>query len=132
MKKVFCGVVLLGAVIYLFTCKAEMIVGTIFKETEPHPGHISRSPLHFAEDKMDYVDGGITFTYPTDHFSEAPMVTISLETKDMAFTSSIACASLITTNSSTETSVQVHRISDVVEEAATDEVTVYLSAVGSP
>ncbi len=111
-------------------CFATMITGPMVQETEIRPGHIERSVVHYAAEEKDYVNGGITFSYPSGLFSQAPTVRITIETK-MGYYSSELITPCITANSATQTTIRVNKGTIAsFEEVSTGDVSVHLFAMG--
>ncbi len=111
-------------------CFAKMCTGPMVQETEIRPGHIKREILHYAAEEKDYVNGGITFSYPSGLFSQAPTVRITIETK-LGYSSLELITPCITANSATQTTIRVNKGTvSLFEEAPTGFVIVHLFAVG--
>lgn len=124
--KLFSALILLQSL----KCFAVMVSGPLAQETEITAGHIQKTILHYAAEEKDYVNGGITFTYPTGLFSQAPTVRITIESK-IGYSASELITPCITANSSTQTTVRVNKGTlSVFQEAATNDVAVHLFAVG--
>lgn len=123
MKKI----VLLIALIITNIALCEMFTGTINQAITT--GNITEiQQLHWASDSKSYINGGIDFTYPSNLFSSAPHVTISIESSQ----SLIIYSAKITTNSATSTTINVVNDSILgVVDANTDAVIVHLFAIGS-
>ena len=105
-------------------------VGFIIKETTTGSVTI-KSPLYYVADVQNYTAGGITFVYPTDWFSGAPMVDVAIELTGMAYSSTATISACITSNSAGQTVVRVN-INDngYISEASTGDVNIHLYAKG--
>lgn len=127
----YIALVLIGSLISFLYVQGSMRTGLVTEEVVVSSIRRDLTDLRFAKEIRDYVEGSITFTYPTDWFSEAPMIEIALEA-DMTSTSTyvfVACASA---NSTDATTVCVYKVgSAVIEDAETDSCKVHLSAYGS-
>lgn len=117
---------------YNFTSYATMSTGRFYEEIQV-ASHIELEQMPFAIEKLDYTASGVTFTYPTDYFSAPPMVRVSIELKNLTYSSSDILTFCVTSNTASQTTVRVNKgnLSGIME-AATDDVTVHLFAVGHP
>jgi len=122
--------IILFVLVSNLVCLAEMITGPMIQETEIRPGNTERNVVHYATEGKDYVNGGITFSYPSGLFSQVPTVRITIETK-MGYSSSELITPCITANSATQTTIRVNKGTvSSFEEAPTGYVRVHLFAVG--
>ncbi len=87
-------------------------------------------------DTADYVNGGLTFTYPTDYWNffgniSAPRVCVSVQKINDAPVTTEAYTAMIISNTDTSTTVLVYKIIDggFVLEANSGEVLVTLYAI---
>jgi hypothetical protein len=101
-------------------------------------GITERYTTRFYNDIENYVNGGLTFTYPTDYWTfnkfnptpTTPRILISIQLNgDPSATTTYAA--VVSANSPTSTTVIVYRISNggTVVEASTDEVGVVLFGI---
>jgi hypothetical protein len=93
-----------------------------------------RSPLNIASDSQIYTEGigGVTFTYPSNWFTQAPIVQISLQ-QNSSHPNTLAYVAEVSANSISSTTIMVYQISSgFVTEAPTNSVTVCLFAVDNP
>ena len=115
--------------IQTFGCYSEMLIGSLTQEIETTTS-ITRKRLRFAADEKDYINGGITFNYPTGCFSVPPTVRITIETK-IGYSSTELMSPCITSNNATQTTVRVNKGTTAsISEASTDDVCVHIFAVG--
>jgi hypothetical protein len=93
-----------------------------------------RSTLGYVSDGQSYTSGieGIIFTYPTNFFTTAPIVQLSI-LQNIPHSTTEAYVAEVSANSINSTTVMVYHISSgVVSEAPTGVVTVCLFAVDDP
>jgi hypothetical protein len=84
----------------------------------------------WASQTLSYTNGGLVFTYPTNLFTDAPTVVVSIELLSSYDSSTFYVAQVID-NSSTSATVYVSTGTlSTLEEAATGSVNVHLWAVG--
>lgn len=109
-------------------CYAQMSTGAITHNMAIGSG-IRYLDLNFANDSQDYTSGGITFSYPTNLFTQPPCVQVSLQPNSAHPTTETFVAE-VSTNSATATMITVYNINaGVVSEAANGSVTVCLLAL---
>lgn len=131
MKRLLFGMTLVAFMVY-YASDAAMIRGRMPKITKAVPGRIDIGTINFVEEIRDYVDGGLTFTYPVGMFAGPPCILVTAELKDMVYTATEVVVAEITNNTATQTDVRINKVGDIIEEAATNEVTVHFAASGSP
>ncbi len=92
-------------------------------------GIYSKFPLTFYEDRQDYVNGGLTFTY-NSLWSTIPRVWLTVELVN-APSPTDTYSVVVSSNSSSSTTVLVYRISNggTVTEASSGEVKVTILAI---
>jgi hypothetical protein len=90
----------------------------------------SRFPLKFYEDRQDYINGGLTFTYSNITWSTIPRVWITVELINPPSPTNVYAA-VVSSNSPTSTIVLVYKISNggTVVEASSGEVKVSIFAI---
>ncbi len=98
---------------------------------ESYAGGITKSSMApCCVDTASYVNGGTTFNYPSELFSNAPTVRISLEENSTAYSTSQIFVAEITANSSASTTIRVNLVTtSTITEANNDEVTVHIFAI---
>ena len=86
----------------------------------------------FAKNTADYINGGVTFTYPTNTYSQTPHVSIAIQLKNAVYSNLESYVPIIIANSAISTTVRVNKITaGSISEAATDDITIYLISSGS-
>lgn len=105
--------------------------GCIMMEVAMSATHTRLEPLWFDFDSLDYVNGGITFNYPVGVFTTIPKVQITIVLKNAVYSASETYTPEITAHSTVSTTVRVNKTTvGAITEALTDDVTVYLYALG--
>jgi hypothetical protein len=97
-------------------------------------GKTERSNLNFASDAQVYTNGigGVTFSYPSNWFTQPPIVQISLQ-QDSPHPATMTYTAEIVTNTVNATTIMVYSInSGLVNEAPTGTITVCLFALDNP
>lgn len=123
----------LGAVVFLSmqSVTAQMI-SYLERYTSNGGSGLTASKVTVVVDKVDYVNGGITFTYPAGTFTSAPMVDISIQLKNIAYSTGTIITGVVTANSATSTTVRVNQdTGTIIQEVATNGVSVSIVAFGS-
>ncbi len=94
--------------------------------------HTRLEPLWFDFDSVNYVNGGITFTYPAGVFSATPRVQITIQLQNAVYNSAESYVPEITANSTLSTTVRVNRVTvGAITEAATNDVSVHVYAISN-
>jgi hypothetical protein len=90
----------------------------------------SLSPCQFASDREQYINGGLTFSYPDGLWINVPRVVATVELNGAA-SATTTYSVVITSNSATSTTVMVYRIANggIVTEADSNEVKVAIYAL---
>lgn len=102
--------------------------GMLNEEVIIAPGVVQSRILPFYASSASYVNGGLTFTYPTNFFNEAPNVCISIQSS--SFVNSVLSAR-ISSNSATSTTVVVNAGTLLsLGEILTGTATVHIWATG--
>lgn len=116
---------------YAFLFSSEFPTNGIFTAQVPQISSTTYSniPLTFQEDRQDYINGGLTFTY-NSLWSTIPRVWITVELVSPASPTDTYVA-VVSSNSAASTTVLVYRISNggTVVEASSGEVKVSLLAI---
>jgi len=109
-----------------------MTVGYVIQETIL-PTRTERAPLNFVSDSQPYITGGgVIFNYPVGWFTQAPIVTVTLQ-QDVSHPNNIAYVTEVSNNTPTSTTVMVYQVSTgVINEAPTGVMTVCLFALDKP
>lgn len=99
------------------------------QRSETAPGVYSKFPLIFQEDRQDYINGGLTFTY-NDLWLTIPRIWVTVELVSPASPTDTYTA-VVSSNSAVSTTVLVYRISNggTVVEASSGEVKVTMFAI---
>lgn len=101
--------------------------------TKISPGLIINSFRMYYSNKLSYTTGGITFTYPEGVFSSAPLVIISTTLQNLEYSTNQIVNPQVTTNNDTSTIIRVNVSNGgTIQEAADNDVTVNLLAIGPP
>lgn len=81
---------------------------------------------------QDYVAGGTVFTYTSGIFTLTPIVRVAVVLKNATYSSGEVYVPVIVTNDTSSATIRVNKVSNggTVIEAATDDVTLHLLAVG--
>lgn len=81
---------------------------------------------------QDYTAGGTVFTYTSGIFALTPTVRVAVVLKNATYSTGEVYVAVITANDPTSATVRVNKISagGTVVEAATNDVTLHLLAVG--
>lgn len=106
-----------------------METGLLKKQTIKS-GVIFTTNFKYCQEKKDYVAGGIIFNYAAGTYSSAPVIDITVELKNLAYSSDLIVTSVVTSNTTTSTTVRVNvgTVGGGVAEASTDDVTIHLVA----
>jgi hypothetical protein len=126
LKYIMIGMSLLSQ--QFWSAVAQTHVGTLEEEIFIAPGIIELNTISFYSSSASYTNGGITFTFPNSIFTEAPTISIAIESSN--FTTS-TISSRITANSAT--SVTITLLTDnglLITEPASGTATVHIWAVG--
>jgi len=112
------------------TIGSAEITGLFSIDTGLDTGHVSESVGRYYADSLDYVNGGITFTYPASFFATTPLVLISVQLTGRSYNPIQLVVGEIVSNSATSTTVRVNLHNGLlISEVATGDVTVYLKAI---
>ncbi len=85
---------------------------------------------HIWREKLNYTSGGLTFTFPTNLFSSPPIILVTHKLNG-AYSAGTSFAACIESSDATQAVVRIDLItSSTVAEAATNDVTVSLVAIG--
>ena len=119
------------ALVQNFKIKSTMINGKINREIIISSVQKKACLIQYSSEKMKYIDGGITFIYPSEVFTEAPIVIVITEMNG-EYSSSITFSPCIVANNFNETTIRVNKITNsLVTEATTkDNIIVHLFALG--
>jgi hypothetical protein len=94
------------------------------------PGSIEYYTAFWYSESASYVNGGVTFTFPTNLFLQAPKVVVSVF--DGTYSALSTVSPIITAISATSVTVRVNTGTLLnIGEAATDAFTVHIWAVGT-
>lgn len=106
-------------------------VGTL--PNEKKVGNLTyRKKLHYVCDQASYINGGITFNYPSGTFSTPPMVNVSIKLTD-SLDADVTWSPVIVSSTHSGVTVGVTRSSSTEHrEATTNEVEVTIYAIGQP
>jgi hypothetical protein len=123
-------------VLYCFTVITTVeafTTGVLDWSTNLGTTHVSRAAAFFYEDKISYVNGGITVTYPVGLFTSAPMITLALELTGLTYLVTQLVSAQVTANSATSTTIRVNvfNLTGLLgTELATGGVNVHFRAEG--
>ena len=112
-----------------FHCKGS-VTGNIGRFESVADGVLQNSEIVYFIDNAAYVNGGVTFTYPTGLFSTTPSIRVSLEENGTAYSSNQVFVPHITSSSATSVTIRVNLVTTTtITEASNDEVTVHIFAI---
>ena len=86
----------------------SIVEGKIDSMTKPSPGLTLTTKKGYCYEKQDYVNGGNTFNYPAGLFSLPPNVALSIELKNLAYSTGQIIIPIITSNTTTSSTVRVN------------------------
>lgn len=116
---------------YAFLFSSEFPTNGVFTAQVPQIPSTTYSniPLTFQEDRQDYINGGLTFTY-NSLWLTIPRVWITIELVNPASPTDTYVA-VVSSNSAASTTVMVYKISNggTVIEASSGEVKVSILAI---
>lgn len=97
--------------------------------------HVTRTPAYFYSSSAAYVHGGLTFTYPSGLFTQTPTLLVTLSLLERAYSPSELVVAEVVSTSSFQAEVRVNvgsatGILPTISEANTNDVTIYIRAVG--
>lgn len=129
MKRTLILLIMLLSFKNFLLCSEAATQGTILAQTSLTSGTFFRLPLIFQEDRQDYINGGLTFTYNT-LWSTIPRVWVTVELVAPASPTDTYVA-VVSSNSAASTTVLVYRVSNggAVIEASSGEVKVSMLAI---
>jgi hypothetical protein len=116
-----------------FLCARTVLAdlsGIITTSTQISPGYTQLGNAYWFAASAPYVNGGVTFTFPTDLFIQNPTVLVSLSTDNYSSTDDYSAfvtvidPAFITVRVNTNTLISI-------AEAATDSVTLHVWAIGT-
>lgn len=115
-------------------CNGVMSYGKIERDIiDTHT--TSRFPLFFFSDEQTYTTGGITFVFPTNLFSLAPKINVSLQ-PTVGHPTTETFVAEVSANSNVSATVMVYNINTsptvTLNEASNGSVIIYLFAVENP
>ena len=117
---------------YMSCVDAVIDSGFLIQALQIYTGRTDYQRQYYATGAIDYSTGGVTFTYPAGLFTQAPQVLISVQLKNLSFSTTQTITPIITSNSASETVVRVLSGTLItLGEASTNDVTVNLLAIGS-
>lgn len=104
--------------------------GIITTVEEIYPGYTQTGNAFWYSGSVSYVNGGVTFTFPTDLFTENPTIIVSVSSE--TYSSSGTLTALVTALDTTSATVRVNvGTLTAIGEAETDSVMVHVWAVGA-
>lgn len=106
--------------------------GFLIQALKIYNGRTDYQKQYYATGTIDYSSGGITFSYPAGLFTQAPHVIVTVQLKNLDFSTTKAITPIVTSNSAAQTVVRV--LSETLttfDEASTNDVSVNLLAIGS-
>jgi hypothetical protein len=109
------------------------ISGIITTSVEVSPGYTQYGNAYWYSASAPYVNGGVTFTFPTNLFLQTPTVVASVSIGSSgSYSASTTVSCIVTSISTTSVTVRVNTgtLSSIIE-AATNDFTVHVWAVGT-
>lgn len=108
--------------------------GTIELQSGIGTFQVSRIQAYVYTDIKTYENGGVTFTYPDNFFTEAPSLLVTIILTGRAYSSSEIVVAEVVAATATYAVVRVNvgslLHSPIISEASTGDVQVYIRAVG--
>lgn len=124
------GMVIFSAIITVNLCQAWQVCN-LYEAIAVSSTQTELVLVHSARESMAYVNGGIAFTYPVGTFTLTPKVYLTVELLNATYNVNETYVPIIISNDATATTVRVNKVTaNTVVEAATDDVTVNISASG--
>lgn len=106
------------------------ISGVITTVEQIYPGYTQNGTAYWYSGSVSYVNGGVTFTFPTDLFLQNPTVVVSLSSD--TYSSSGTLTALITELDTEHVTVRVNvGTMSSIGEALTNSVQVHVWAIGT-
>lgn len=129
MKKLFC---LLAVIICVSDVRSDWRICNYVESISVSTGFTNGSMISLIVNEASYVNGGTTFTFPTDLFTSMPFAFVSLQLQNAAYSSSESYAAIIVSITMSDIVISVNKTTSTgVVEAATDDVIVCVSLFGS-
>lgn len=94
------------------------------------PGSVENGTAYWYSDSASYVNGGLTFTFPTGLFVQKPNIHITVAVNSYSSLNTVSYVVTQVSNTSVTVRVNVGTLL-TIGEAATNQVTVYIWAIGT-
>ncbi len=130
--KYFSAIIIVYTLVISPACFGQMACGCI-ERIEVDTNTTTRSELSFYGDRQTYTTGGLTFTHPSNLFTQAPNIQVSVQPNAPHPTTETYVAE-ISASSNTDCVITVYKVttSGVVNEAPNLSVTVHIFAIDAP
>lgn len=94
------------------------------------PGMITAQNINYFTNEQDYVNGGISFTYPPGFYAAPPFIWAIAELKNLTYATDRIISTQVVSNSTSGCTIRVNvNNNGTIAEAATDDVTVNIIAL---